>query len=219
MLIRSRKAKKWDETSLRGATARQAKLVPARNPGNCCEARTSAWRDDLPVVPLFELKLLRRALQYFIVASAIFLCVSEVMSATTPPLFPDSMDASEIQLRLEKLNVLGRILYLAAHPDDENTTLISLWSNGSLYDAGYLSVTRGDGGQNLLGPELREKLGVIRTQELLAARRVDHGRQFFTRAVDFGFSKNPEETLHFWDHDKILSDVVWVIRNSGPTSW
>lgn len=136
--------------------------------------------------------------------------------AATLPLFPDAMDASEIQLRLEKLNVLGRVLYLAAHPDDENTTLISLWSNGSLYDAGYLSVTRGDGGQNLLGPELREKLGVIRTQELLAARRVDHGQQFFTRAVDFGFSKNPEETLRFWDHDKILSDVVWVIRRFRP---
>lgn len=137
-------------------------------------------------------------------------------SAATAPLFPDAMNASEIQLRLQKLNVLGRVLYLAAHPDDENTTLISLWSNGSLYDAGYLSVTRGDGGQNLLGPELREKLGVIRTQELLAARRVDHGQQFFTRAVDFGFSKNPEETLRFWDHDKILSDVVWVIRRFRP---
>jgi LmbE family N-acetylglucosaminyl deacetylase len=136
--------------------------------------------------------------------------------AATPPLFPEAMDASEIQLRLQKLNVLGRVLYLAAHPDDENTTLISLWSNGSLYDAGYLSVTRGDGGQNLLGSELREKLGIIRTQELLAARRVDHGRQFFTRAVDFGFSKNPEETLRFWNHDKILSDVVWVIRNFRP---
>jgi LmbE family N-acetylglucosaminyl deacetylase len=134
----------------------------------------------------------------------------------TPPLFPDAMDGSEIQLRLQKLNVLGRVLYLAAHPDDENTTLISLWSNGSLYDAGYLSVTRGDGGQNLLGPELREKLGLIRTQELLAARRVDHGQQFFTRAVDFGFSKNPEETLRFWDHDKILSDVVWVMRRFRP---
>ncbi len=144
------------------------------------------------------------------------LAVTSTFAASTPALFPDSMDASEIQLRLQKLNVLGRVLYLAAHPDDENTTLISLWSNGSLYDAGYLSVTRGDGGQNLLGPELREKLGVIRTQELLAARRVDHGRQFFTRAVDFGFSKNPEETLHFWDHDKILSDVVWVIRKFRP---
>ena len=136
--------------------------------------------------------------------------------AARPPFFPDAMDASEIQLRLQKLNVLGRVLYLAAHPDDENTTLISYWSNGSLYDTGYLSITRGDGGQNLLGPELREKLGVIRTYELLAARRIDHGRQFFTRAVDFGFSKNPEETLRFWDHDKILSDVVWVIRRFRP---
>src|SRR5260370_9400492 len=126
------------------------------------------------------------------------------------------MDATEIQLRLQKLNVLGRVLYLAAHPDDENPTLISLWSNGSLYDAGYLSVTRGDGGQNLLGPELREKLGVIRTQELLAARRVDHGQQFFTRAVDFGFSKNPEETRRFWAHDNIHSDLISVIRRVLP---
>ncbi len=126
------------------------------------------------------------------------------------------MNASEIQLRLQKLNVLGRALYLAAHPDDENTALIGLLANGALYEAAYLSVTRGDGGQNLLGPELREKLGLIRTEELLAARRIDHGQQFFTRAVDFGFSKNPEETLHFWDHDKILSDVVWVIRRFRP---
>ena len=126
------------------------------------------------------------------------------------------MDASEVQLSLEKLNVLGRVLYLAAHPDDENTNLIALWSNGSLYETAYLSVTRGDGGQNLIGPELREKLGVIRTEELLAARRVDHGQQFFTRANDFGFSKTAEETLHFWDHDKILSDVVWVMRRFRP---
>jgi LmbE family N-acetylglucosaminyl deacetylase len=126
------------------------------------------------------------------------------------------MDASEVQLSLEKLNVLGRVLYLAAHPDDENTALIALWSNGALYETAYLSVTRGDGGQNLIGPELREKLGVIRTQELLAARRVDHGQQFFTRANDFGFSKSAEETLHFWDHDKILSDVVWVMRRFRP---
>jgi hypothetical protein len=95
-----------------------------------------------------------------------------------PPLFPPAMDASEVRLSLEKLNVLGRVLYLAAHPDDENTNLIALWSNGSLYEAAYLSVTRGDGGQNLIGSELREKLGLIRTEELLAARRIDHGQQF-----------------------------------------
>ena len=132
------------------------------------------------------------------------------------PAFPPPMNAAEIQLALQKLNVLGRVLYIAAHPDDENTNLMALWANGSLYDAGYLSVTRGDGGQNLIGPELREKLGVIRTQELLAARRLDHGRQFFTRAVDFGFSKTAGETLRIWDRDKVLSDIVWVIRRFRP---
>ena len=126
------------------------------------------------------------------------------------------MNSGEIQLALQKLNVLGRVLYIAAHPDDENTNLMALWANGSLYDAAYLSITRGDGGQNLIGPELRERLGVIRTEELLAARRIDHGKQFFSRAIDFGFSKTAEETMHFWDHDKILSDVVWVVRKFRP---
>jgi LmbE family N-acetylglucosaminyl deacetylase len=126
------------------------------------------------------------------------------------------MSAGEIQLALQKLSVLGRVLYIAAHPDDENTNLMALWSNGSLYDAAYLSITRGDGGQNLIGPELRERLGVIRTEELLAARRIDHGEQFFSRAIDFGFSKTADETMRIWDHDKILSDVVWVIRKFRP---
>jgi LmbE family N-acetylglucosaminyl deacetylase len=129
---------------------------------------------------------------------------------------PESMDSARIRLALEKLNVLGRVLYVAAHPDDENTRLIAYWANGALYDAAYLSLTRGDGGQNLIGPELREQLGVIRTEELLAARRIDHGRQFFTRANDFGFSKSPEETLRIWDREKILADVVWVIRKFRP---
>lgn len=129
---------------------------------------------------------------------------------------PTPMSAAEIQLALQKLNVLGRVLYIAAHPDDENTNLIALWANGSLYDTAYLSVTRGDGGQNLLGPELRERLGVIRTHELLAARQIDHGQQFFTRAVDFGFSKSAEETLRIWDREKILADVVWIIRKFRP---
>src|SRR5947207_5969131 len=137
-------------------------------------------------------------------------------AADAPPLFPEPMSGSEIQLALQKLNVLGRVLYIAAHPDDENTNLMALWANGSLYDAAYLSVTRGDGGQNLIGPELSEGLGVIRTEELLAARRLDHGNQFFSRAIDFGFSKTAEEALRFWDHDKILSDVVWVVRKFRP---
>jgi LmbE family N-acetylglucosaminyl deacetylase len=138
-------------------------------------------------------------------------------SADAPPLLsPEQMNSAEIQLALQKLNVLGRVLYIAAHPDDENTNLMALWANGSLYEAAYLSITRGDGGQNLIGPELRERLGVIRTEELLAARRIDHGKQFFSRAIDFGFSKTAEETMRIWDHDKILSDVVWVVRQFRP---
>ena len=138
-------------------------------------------------------------------------------SADAPPLpLPEPMNASEIQLALQKLNILGRVLYIAAHPDDENTNLMALWANGSLYDSAYLSITRGDGGQNLIGPELRERLGVIRTEELLAARRIDHAKQFFSRAIDFGFSKTAEETMRIWDHDKILSDVVWVVRKFRP---
>lgn len=132
------------------------------------------------------------------------------------PMFPPPMNGAEIQMALQKLNVLGRVLYVAAHPDDENTNLMALWANGSLYDTAYLCVTRGDGGQNLIGPELGERLGVIRTQELLAARRLDHGRQFFTRAIDFGFSKNAAETLRIWDRDKILADIVWTIRRFRP---
>ena len=119
-------------------------------------------------------------------------------------------------LRSRSLTFSGRVLYVAAHPDDENTSLIAYWANGALYDTAYLSLTRGDGGQNLIGPELREQLGVIRTQELLAARQIDHGRQFFTRANDFGFSKSADETLRIWDRDKILADVVWVIRKYRP---
>ena len=129
---------------------------------------------------------------------------------------PASMHAGEIRLALEKLNVLGRVLYVAAHPDDENTGLIAYFANGALYETAYLSLTRGDGGQNLIGPELGDQLGVIRTQELLAAREIDRGRQFFTRANDFGFSKSADETQRIWDREKILADVVWTIRKFRP---
>ena len=148
---------------------------------------------------------------------AFFAVAGMANSAETPPLLsPEQMDASEIQLALQKLNVLGRVLYIAAHPDDENTNLMSFWANGSLYDSAYLSITRGDGGQNLIGPELGERLGFIRTEELLDARRIDHAQQFFTRATDFGFSKTADETMRIWDHDKILADIVWVVRNFRP---
>jgi LmbE family N-acetylglucosaminyl deacetylase len=111
---------------------------------------------------------------------------------------------------------LGSVLLVAAHPDDENTQLIAYLARGRAYRTAYLSLTRGDGGQNVIGPEFFEELGVIRTQELLAARRFDGGRQFFSRAVDFGFSKNPEETLRIWDRQAVVSDIVRVIRTFRP---
>ncbi|SFR48121.1 GlcNAc-PI de-N-acetylase [Robiginitalea myxolifaciens] len=117
---------------------------------------------------------------------------------------------------LQKLNFLGSALYVAAHPDDENTRLISYLSNAVHARTAYLSLTRGDGGQNLIGPELRELLGVLRTQELLAARNVDGGEQFFSRAVDFGYSKHPDETLNIWEKDEVLADVVRIIRQFRP---
>jgi LmbE family N-acetylglucosaminyl deacetylase len=129
---------------------------------------------------------------------------------------PQSWTSADMYLAIRKLNVLGSVLYLAAHPDDENTRLIAYFSKDRMYRTGYLSLTRGDGGQNLIGNEQGIELGLIRTQELLSARRIDGGEQFFTRAFDFGYSKNPEETFTKWDREKILSDVVWVIRKFQP---
>ncbi len=129
---------------------------------------------------------------------------------------PKIYHAGEIQQQLDKLNVLGTVLYVAAHPDDENTRLIAYYANEKLFRTAYLSATRGDGGQNLIGPEIREKLGLIRTQELLAARRTDGGTQFFSRANDFGYSKHPDETLTIWEKEKVLSDFVRVIRKFKP---
>jgi LmbE family N-acetylglucosaminyl deacetylase len=125
-------------------------------------------------------------------------------------------DAAQIKLKLKKLNVLASVLYMAAHPDDENTRIITYLSNDYLTTTGYLSLTRGDGGQNLIGPEIRDQLGLIRTQELLAARRIDGGQQFFTRANDFGFSKSADETFRIWNKDEVLSDVVAVFRQYQP---
>ena len=122
----------------------------------------------------------------------------------------------EIELALERLNVVGSVLMIAAHPDDENTAALAYWARGRKLRTAYLSATRGEGGQNLIGSEQGDLLGVIRTQELLAARRIDGAEQFFTRAIDFGFTKTPDETLEKWGHDQILSDMVWVIRRYQP---
>jgi len=141
-----------------------------------------------------------------------FLFLGQIAFAQTAP----PADLVSIEQNFKKLDVLGSVLYVAAHPDDENTRLLAYLANEKHYRTGYLSMTRGDGGQNLLGNEQGELLGLIRTQELLAARRVDGAEQFFTRANDFGFSKGPGETLKIWDKDKVLSDVVWVIRKFRP---
>ncbi len=126
------------------------------------------------------------------------------------------LSTSEIRLRLKKLNYLGSVLYVAAHPDDENTRVIAYLASERLAATAYLSMTRGDGGQNLIGPEIRDLLGLIRTQELIAARRIDGGQQFFTRANDFGFSKNVNEAFEIWNKNEILSDVVRVYRQFQP---
>ncbi|MSU46527.1 MAG: PIG-L family deacetylase [Lacunisphaera sp.] len=148
----------------------------------------------------------------------LFIAVASAATASGQPALSrvEGLTARAIQQELRSLGTLGTVLHIGAHPDDENTDLITYLSLGRGYRAAYLSLTRGDGGQNELGRDFDEKLGVARTQELLAARRLDHGRQFFTRAIDFGYSKTPEETLRFWDRAAVLGDVVRIIRQFRP---
>ncbi|MEP7266408.1 MAG: PIG-L family deacetylase [Saprospiraceae bacterium] len=129
---------------------------------------------------------------------------------------PKKVTTADIHQSIKKLNVLANVFYVAAHPDDENTRLISLFANQYKANVYYLSMTRGDGGQNLIGPETEDLLGVIRTNELLQARGVDGGNQLFTRANDFGYSKKASETMKIWNRDAVLSDIVWQIRNYKP---
>ena len=146
---------------------------------------------------------------YAIFCLILFKC--ELFPQPKPP-----KSAAELKIALQKLNVLGTVLYIGAHPDDENTAFLSYCSSGKYLRTGYLSLTRGDGGQNLIGTEQGEELSVLRTQELLDAREIDGAEQFFSRAIDFGYSKSAEETIRFWGEDKVLSDVVWVIRKFRP---
>lgn len=137
-------------------------------------------------------------------------------AAAGPSRPPVSRDAADLELALERLGTLGSVLFVAAHPDDENTALLTWLSRHRHLRVAYLSMTRGDGGQNLIGPEVGPALGLIRTQELMSARRIDGAGQFFTRAVDFGYTKSTEEALAFWGHEEILGDVVWAIRRFRP---
>ena len=148
--------------------------------------------------------------KYFFLSFLVFFSLSAICQS------PKTYSSSEIFEQIKKLNVLGSVLYIGAHPDDENNALLPYFAKEKLYRTAYLSLTRGDGGQNLLGDEQGVELGLIRTQELLAARRIDGAEQYFTRAYEFGFSKSAEESLRIWDKEKILSDVVWVIRKFQP---
>ncbi len=146
----------------------------------------------------------------------IFLFVAFFMAHVLSAQAPAKWTSAEIQHHIEKLGFLGSVLYVAAHPDDENTRLISYMANHKKAETAYLSLTRGDGGQNLIGTEIRELLGVLRTQELLAARRIDGGVQYFSRANDFGYSKNPEETFDIWNKEEVMHDVILTIRKFQP---
>ncbi|MBS1615619.1 MAG: PIG-L family deacetylase [Bacteroidetes bacterium] len=158
-----------------------------------------------------EAKLHPRFIRRFLILfSTLFFLVAGLQAQPTAP------TPGKLLLALEKLHTTGSVLYIAAHPDDENTRLLAWLANERHLRTGYLSLTRGDGGQNLIGKEQGPMLGLLRTQELLAARRTDGAEQFFTRAYDFGYTKSPEETFRFWNHDSVLSDVVRIIRQFRP---
>lgn len=143
-------------------------------------------------------------------------CLAALFVAIPATAQRDLSGAAEVKLALDRLSTVGSVLMIAAHPDDENTAVLAYFARGRHLDTAYLSLTRGEGGQNLIGSEQGDKLGLIRTQELLAARRIDGAQQFFSRAIDFGFTKTADETLGKWGRERILSDIVWTIRKFRP---
>ncbi len=148
------------------------------------------------------------------ISLAVGACLLISISAAAPAVEPPT--AAAILQDLRSFREMSTVLHVAAHPDDENTQLITYLARGRGSRMAYLSITRGDGGQNVIGSEFSEQLGVIRTQELLAARRLDGGLQFFTRAIDFGFSKDAYKTLTIWDRQDVVADVVRIIRTFRP---
>src|SRR5436190_6725085 len=170
---------------------------------------------ELPSLP-FDAPRTRRGRISALVSGTAFVALLPFAVAADSGSTSAGAPGAAILQDLRSFNTVATILHVGAHPDDENTQLITYFARGRGYRTAYLSLTRGDGGQNEIGSEFDEKLGVARTQELLAARRLDGGRQFFTRAIDFGFSKTPEETLTFWDREQVLGDVVRIIRQFRP---
>ena len=144
-------------------------------------------------------------------AAIFFLACLSVSAQTT-----NSPSEQSILRDLNDFREMGSVLYVAAHPDDENNELIAYLSRGRHYRTAYLSLTRGDGGQNVLGPVFGEDLGIVRTEELLAAGRIDGAQQYFSRAMDFGFSKDYRQTLRIWDEQRVQADIVRVIREFRP---
>lgn len=167
-------------------------------------------RSSAPLLPAF---FLRRLLFAFVMGLTL---LGTLAARTHAANAPTPQPGADILADLRALQHLGGVLYIAAHPDDENTQLLTYFARGRSYRTAYLSLTRGDGGQNVLSADFGERLGVARTQELLAARRLDGGEQYFTRALDFGFSKDYQETLRVWDGEQVFADVVRVIRQFRP---
>ncbi|HLP15497.1 MAG TPA: PIG-L family deacetylase, partial [Bacteroidota bacterium] len=148
---------------------------------------------------------------------AVFCCASIIplpAQSISPGVTP--MNSADLRIALAKLRVTGTVMYIAAHPDDENSALLAYFAKGKKYRTVYLSLTRGEGGQNILGAEKGADLGIIRTQELLDARRVDGAEQMFSRAIDFGFSKSSGETIRNWGEKETIGDIVWAIRKVRP---
>jgi len=160
------------------------------------------------------MKVFVRPCHWLALKTVVAVCAITSFNSYASETVPDSPAA--ILQELRSFGTVATVLHVGAHPDDENTALITYFARGRGYRTAYLSLTRGDGGQNEIGPEFDEKLGVARTQELLAARKIDGGRQFFTRAIDFGYSKTPEETLRIWNREQVLGDVVRIIRQFRP---
>src|SRR6185295_11593721 len=211
-IVRRRPARSAASSHAAGSIGREGRSDAASSsPAMNCAKKSEPMPDCTVPVPMHPSKRARRVA---LAPMALTLLLSTANAA--PTLRPSQPDGARLERWLDRLLVVGGVLYVAAPPDDEYTRLLAYLSTHSLLRTGYLSVTRGDGGQNLIGPELGPGLGLIRTQELLAARAMDGAEQLFTRARDFGYSKSSEEALGIWGHDSVLADVVLAIRRFRP---